>query len=124
MAWKKSPEELRTFLSETLKDVACQKRQMFGYPVYFINNNMFIGAHQDDIILRLAAADREAALMNYKEIKPFEPVPGRVMKEYVVLSESLYRNEEIFPELLAKSIGYVSSLPPKEKKTKKTTKKK
>ena len=124
MAWKKSPEELLTFLSETLKDVACQKRQMFGYPVYFINNNMFIGTHQDDLILRLAAADREAALMNYKEIKPFEPVLGRVMKEYVVLSEALYHNEEIFPELLAKSIEYVSSLPPKEKKTKKTTKKK
>jgi hypothetical protein len=61
MAWKKSPEESLTFLSETLKDVECQSKQMFGYPVYFMNNNMFIGAHQDDLFLRLASEDREEA---------------------------------------------------------------
>ena len=46
MAWKKSPEELVTFLAEILQDVDCQSKQMFGYPVYLINNNIFIGSHQ------------------------------------------------------------------------------
>jgi TfoX/Sxy family transcriptional regulator of competence genes len=122
MAWKKSPEEALTFLSETLRDVECQSKQMFGYPVYFINNNMFIGVHQDDLFLRLASEDREEILASYEGIRPFEPMPGRIMKEYVAIPEPLYRNKEIFTELLAKSIQYVSSLPPKEKK-KKTKKK-
>jgi TfoX/Sxy family transcriptional regulator of competence genes len=123
MAWKKSPEEVLTFLSETLKDVACHSKQMFGYPVYFINNTMFIGAHQNDLFLRLALEDWEEILASYEGIKPFEPMHGRVMKEYVAISEFRYRDKEIFPELLAKSIQYVSSLPPKEKKGKKPKKK-
>jgi TfoX/Sxy family transcriptional regulator of competence genes len=120
MAWKKSPEELVTFLAENLKDVACQSKQMFGYPVYFINNNMFIGAHQDDLFLRLAAEDRETARATYKGIKPFEPMPGRIMKDYVTIPEKVYTDEQIFTELLAQSIHYVSSLPPKEKKKKRS----
>jgi len=121
MAWKKSPEESLTFLSETLKDVECQSKQMFGYrstsltticllelirTTYFYDWRQKIGRR----------------LMNYEGIRPFEPMPGRIMKEYVAIPEPLYRNKKIFTELLAKSIQYVSSLPPKEKK-KKTKKK-
>jgi TfoX/Sxy family transcriptional regulator of competence genes len=95
---------------------------MFGNLVYFINNNMFIGPHQDDLFLRLASEDREEILASYEEIRPFEPMPGRIMKEYVAIPEPLYRNKELFTELLAKSIQYVSLLPQKEKK-KKTKKK-
>jgi TfoX/Sxy family transcriptional regulator of competence genes len=116
MAWKKSPEELITFLTENLKDVDCQSKQMFGYPVYFINNNMFIGAHQEDLFLRLAAEDRETAQATYEGITPFEPMPGRIMKDYVTIPKTVYRDKQIFTELLAQSIHYVSSLPPKEKK--------
>ncbi|MDI6884990.1 MAG: TfoX/Sxy family protein [archaeon] len=115
-------EELVNFLSENLKDVECQSRKMFGYPVYFINNNMFIGVHQEDLFLRLAADDKENALTKYEGIKPFEPMPGRIMKEYVVIPPNIYTNPEIFKELLTKSIRYVSSLPPKEKKRKKKKK--
>ena len=122
MAWKKSPEELVTFLAETLKDVDCQSKQMFGYPVYFINNNMFIGAHQDDLFLRLAAEDRETAQATYEGIKPFEPMPGRIMKEYVTIPKTVYTDKQIFTELLAQSIRYVASLPPKLKENKKRRK--
>ena len=123
MAWKKAPEELVQFLAENLKDVECESRKMFGYPVYFMNNHMFIGVHQEDLFLRLAAEDKEKVQANYQGIKPFEPMPGRIMKEYVVIPAHLYTNPEIFKELLTKSIHYVSSLPPKQKKMMKKKKK-
>ena len=116
MGWKKAPDKLVAFLAATLQDVACEPRKMFGYPVYFINNNMFIGAHQDDLFLRLAPEDRDEVHANYDTIKPFEPVPGRMMKEYVVIPPDLYTNPAIFQELLTKSIRYVASLPQKAKK--------
>jgi TfoX/Sxy family transcriptional regulator of competence genes len=116
MGWKKAPDKLVAFLAATLQDVACEPRKMFGYPVYFINNNLFIGAHQDDLFLRLATEDRDEVHAKYDTIKPFEPVPGRMMKEYVVIPPDLYTNPAIFQELLTKSIRYVASLPRKEKK--------
>ncbi|UCG70928.1 MAG: hypothetical protein JSV09_08005 [Thermoplasmata archaeon] len=44
---------------------------------------------------------------------------GRPMKEYIVLPKSIYNNKKSFSKWLEKSVGYVSSLPPKEKKRRK-----
>jgi hypothetical protein len=46
-------------------------------------------------------------------------MPGRVMKEYIVISKKTYQNSGEFAELLKTSLEYVHSLPPKEKKKKK-----
>ena len=116
MTWRKTPEALVHFLEENLRDVDCQFRQMFGYPVYFINNNMFIGTHEDNLFLRLPAAERERVLSTHDEAAPFEPLPGRIMKEYITIPDNVYGDHEVFSDLLARSVAYVSSLPPKVKK--------
>ena len=119
MAWKKAPEELVNFLSETTKDIDCQFRKMFGYPAYFINNYMFIAAHEENVILRVSQDDKQKALADINDVKKFEPMPGRIMKDYIVIPDSVYNDKKIFSEMLSKSVEYVSSLPPKEKKKKK-----
>jgi TfoX/Sxy family transcriptional regulator of competence genes len=119
MKWKKAPEELVRFLEENLRGVDCQFKKMFGYPVYFINNNMFIGAHEDNLFLRLPASERERVLSTHDETAPFEPLPGRIMKEYITIPDSVYGDPEIFSGLLDESVAYVSSLPPKVKKKRK-----
>jgi hypothetical protein len=55
---------------------------MFGCPVYFINNNMFAGLHQDNLFIRLSETDRERVFTTYEGMCPFEPMKGRTMKEY------------------------------------------
>ena len=115
----KPSEELMRFLEEALRGVDCQYRKMFGYPTYFINNNMFAGAHHEGLFLRLSSEDREIAMSEHDEIVPFEPMPGRIMKEYVVIPEHIYTDTEVFSDLLARSVDYVSSLPPKEKRKRK-----
>jgi hypothetical protein len=41
------------------------------------------------------------------------------MKEYLTIPDNVYGDHEVFSDLLAKSVAYVSSLPPKVKKRRK-----
>ena len=115
----KAPTELVEFISEKMKNVNCEHRQMFGYPAYFINGNMFAGLFGDKLLLKLSDADFAETLRTHNGVKVFEPMPGRAMKGYVALPKSVYSNDAEFEEFLSKSVRYVSSLPPKKAKAKK-----
>ena len=119
MGWKKPSEELSKFLEERMVPFDVKKKMMFGCPVYFANENMISGVFENDIFIRLSEQDRKKIISESDEVMPFEPVKGRVMKEYVVLPDSLYNDPEKFQELLRSSYEYVSSLPAKQKKKKK-----
>lgn len=123
MPWKKVSIELSEFLEQALTRFDVQKKKMFGCPVYFINNNMFMGAFQDTIFIRLSEKDREKLFSSNDEVAPFEPIEGQIMREYVVLPESLFEDREFFEKWLNRSFKYVSSLPPRKPKTRKKKKK-
>src|SRR5690242_14914335 len=59
-----------------------EHRTMFGYPSVFLNGNMLACIFQDRIMVRLSEPDRATAYSS-AGAKPFEPSPGRAMKEYV-----------------------------------------
>jgi len=110
MAWKKPNEELSKFLDERISTFDVKKKKMFGCPVYFANDNMLAGVFENDIFIRLPEQDRQKIISENDEVMPFEPMKGRVMKEYLVLPDSLYNDPEKFHELLRSSYNYVSSL--------------
>lgn len=116
MAWQKVSVEMVKILDEALLSSGAERRIMFGSPAYFVNNNMFAGAHQDAIILRLSEDDRVALTTQYDEVAPFEPMEGRPMREYVVVPEAVYEDPGLFGAWLAKGQAYAASLPPKERK--------
>jgi TfoX/Sxy family transcriptional regulator of competence genes len=118
MTWKKSPPELIELLDKMLVSFDCQRRMMFGYPVYFVNNNMFTGTHQHNVFIRLSERNRKEILSDNDEVSPFEPVKGRVMKEYVVLPDSILKDSQKLKKWLNRSYDYVSSLPEKKLKSK------
>lgn len=122
MSWKKTPSELVEFLDNNLSSFDCQRKMMFGYPVYFVNNNMFTGSHQENIFIRLSNGDREEILSKSWGARPFEPMKGRIMKEYVVVPDLILKDKKGFKEWLNRSYKYVSSLPPKIKKENKERK--
>jgi TfoX/Sxy family transcriptional regulator of competence genes len=101
-------------LEKSLADYNCDRKFMFGSPTFFINNNMFAGVHQRTVILRLSDSDRAEIAARHIEAKPFEPMSGRPMKEYIALPEALCRDEKIFQEWLDRAYKYACSLPPKE----------
>ena len=92
MAWKKPSEELSKFLDERISSFNVKKKTMFGCPVYFVNDNMFTGVFQDDIFIRLSEPDRLELVSKYDEAAQFEPIKGRIMKEYHILPSRNVQN--------------------------------
>lgn len=123
MAWEKASVELIKLLEQSMVNYRCDRKVMFGSPTFFVNNNMFAGVHQDTIIIRLSEQDRQKIQSRYDEAAPFEPMEGRIMKEYIALPESLCHNAGILQEWLTRSYRYALSLPFKEPKRSKRKKK-
>lgn len=86
MAWRKAPESLIGLFHDSLPDdPRVEQRKMFGYPAAFTGGNLFAGLHQEDLILRLPEEARAEAVRSIGA-RPFEPMPGRSMREYVALA--------------------------------------
>jgi TfoX/Sxy family transcriptional regulator of competence genes len=90
-----------------------QSRQMFGYPAAFTKTQMFASLFQDNMIVRLSEADREA--LRRAGGRPFEPMPGRPMREYTVVPDAVRESASTLHSWLAKAHSYAASLPPKKK---------
>lgn len=113
MAWRKAPEALVKVFHESLPDDArVEHRKMFGYPAAFTGGNLFAGLHQEDLILRLPADERAEAVRAIGA-RPFEPMPGRAMREYVALADAQRLRPDRLRPWLARSFAYVQKLPPK-----------
>jgi RNA polymerase sigma factor (sigma-70 family) len=117
--FRKSPPELVARFDE-LAPLAgdADRKQMFGYPVCVLRGNMFMGLHQDSLILRLSEADRAEFLGRY-DSGLFEPMPGRPMKEYVVVPPEMVYDDDAVAQWVHRSRAYAEQLPAKKPKQKK-----
>ena len=100
-------------LVPTEPDVAV--RAMFGHPAAFAAGNLFLGVFGESVFVRLSDEDRPAAL-RLDGARPFEPMPGRPMREYVVLPPSLAGDRARAGRWVTKALGYARGLGPKAKK--------
>ena len=117
MTWQKNSPETVARIEEALQGIPVGKRQMFGCPCWFAGDAMCCGVHDDHLFLRLAEQDREQLLAEWTEARRFEPLPGRVMREYLVLPTELIADTALLHEWLIRSCRFASSLPPKVKKS-------
>ena len=118
MQWKKTPPELvAKFDKAAPKDPKVVRKPMFGYPALFLNGNMFAGTFQDKIVARLSQAARGRALK--AGAKQFEPMPGRPMKEYVVVPAADVAKPAALAKWIEQSRTYATTLPEKAKAKKK-----
>ena len=92
-----------------------EPRKMFGYPCAFVSGNLFAGLHQENLMVRLSPEDR-AIFLAIAGTKPFEPMPGRPMRDYVVAPANIVNSENELNVWLWKAFQYAQSLPPKVKK--------
>ncbi len=119
--WRKPDEELVRLLDETIAglefDAPIDYRPMFGCPAYFTGGNLFAGVWQETVMLRLDEADR--AQVTAAGGRPFEPMPGRKMREYVALPAAMVADSDLARAWVRKAARYAASLPPKEKKPRK-----
>jgi TfoX/Sxy family transcriptional regulator of competence genes len=114
--WKPAPPEaVKAFETATSGLARAEPRKMFGYFCVFTKGNMFAGLHEAGMVLRLPD-DQRVEFLRLKDAKQFEPMPGRVMREYVVVPKLLLNAPDQLREWVEKSLVYVSSLPAKAKK--------
>jgi hypothetical protein len=115
-SWRKSPEDLAAIFRAALPaGPGVERRQMFGYPAAFVNGNMATGLHQEQVIVRLPAAERKVLLAK-PGARTFEPMPGRPMVEYIVVPPNLVVKAAALRGWIVKAVAYARSLPPKIKK--------
>ena len=119
MKWVKAPEELKVLLEGAMKDTDCEKRPMFGYPAFFINNNMFMGLFQDKVFARLSDDYLASLLKKFPSLSHLATMPGRVSKTYYSLPKELYTDPRTFRKVIQISAEYARSLAPKVRKPRK-----
>jgi TfoX/Sxy family transcriptional regulator of competence genes len=76
---------------------------------------MFVGLFQDRMMMRLPDNER-ASFLKLKGARPFEPMPGQPMREYVEVPEAVLNSKAKLKTWLGKSYEYAQSLPAKAKK--------
>lgn len=120
MPWEKPSPELMRKLDDAVASAAqeaglhVELKPMFGCPAYFVNGNMFAGVHQHSLMLRLPEDGRaEVAALGGG---PFEPMPGRPMREYVVLPPTVLEDVATTAAWVRRGAEHTAALPPKQKK--------
>lgn len=86
---------------------------MFGFPAAFTNTQMFASLFNDSMIVRLPDADRTALIAH--GARPFEPMPGRPMREYVAVPDDVRSSPVRLQTWLTKAHAYAAALPPKKR---------
>lgn len=112
---KPSPATLDAFERAVSGRADVERRTMFGYPSVFLKGNMLACVFQDRIMVRLSPADRAAALA-VDGARPFEPSPGRAMKEYIDFPRSVIDDSAALRGWIDRGTKYVGSLPAKKVK--------
>jgi TfoX/Sxy family transcriptional regulator of competence genes len=114
----KPDEEAKAFFESAVPDHPDVKiRPMFGNSAAFVNGNLFMGLFGPDVFVRLPDEDRKA--LAREGGAPFSPMPGRPMKEYVVLPEAWRGDPDRVREWAGRSLDWAEELPPKQAKSKK-----
>ena len=112
---KATPELVAAFDRALPAKGGIERRRMFGYPSAFVNGNMFAGVFADRIFVRLPP-DQRAELLRLAGARPFEPMPGRPMKDYMVVPTATHGRPRELATWIARASRHAAALPAKTKK--------
>ena len=108
---KPTDRDLERFRALGPDDGRAEVRPMVGQLAAFVNGNMFMGIFGEDVLLRLPEADR--AEVTDAGGGPFEPMPGRPMREYVVVPAAWRNEPDRIRGWAARALDHAEELPPK-----------
>ena len=120
---EKGISTLERCVEEHLAGSPFEKRKWFGCPVYLVAGKMFAGVYRSSVFLRLPQEKHREILSTSDDVHPFEPLPGRIMREYVAIPDILCSKKNFMGIWLMKSYAYTLSLPPSKVKPGRHTRK-
>ena len=114
MRWERSSADLTARFGSVIDGVdGLEPRKMFGEAAGFVNGNLVTGLHAGRWFVRLPDADRaEALALDGSSV--FAPMPGRPMKQYVILPPSVLEDAAALSSWLHRAVAHGRSLPPKK----------
>jgi TfoX/Sxy family transcriptional regulator of competence genes len=116
--WRKAPADLVERFHEAVAGIdGIEVRKMFGYPAAFIGGNLTAGLYQERVMVRLPEPEREERIA--EGWSRFEPMPGRPMREYLVLPPDAAGDVVVVRSWVERAAAYVRTLPPKVAKPRK-----
>ncbi len=112
-SFSKSPPELVDRFAAILDRYPdAQRKQMFGYPAAFVGGNMATGLFADRWVVRLPAAEIDAAKTAGAE--GFEPMPGKPMKAFVVIPAADVDDDTRIMAWVERGLAHAASMPAKK----------
>lgn len=112
-AFTKSPPELVERFGAILERFPdAQRKQMFGYPAAFVGGNMATGLFAEHWVVRLPDAEIEPAKAG--GALPFEPMPGRPMKAFVIVPPADVADDEAIEGWVRRGLDHARSMPAKK----------
>ncbi len=113
MSWEKSPPYMIELFEALLPaDGRVTRRVLFGCPCAFVAGNMFCGLFEGRLFLRLGEADRAAAGAALGA-RPFDPLGGRPMREYVLLPDDALEDDTRLEDWIARAFAFAAAPSPK-----------
>src|SRR5467141_1763627 len=117
-SFSKSAPELVERFSAVMSDYPdAVRKKMFGYPAAFVGGNMATGLFAENWVVRLSDAELATAIAD--GAAPFEVMPGRPMKGFVVIPPAVVADDEAIGAWLEKGLALAAAMPPKEPGTRK-----
>jgi TfoX N-terminal domain len=105
-------EGLATRIREVIgEQPGLAEMQMFGGLAFLVYGNMAWGMRGDDLIVRVAAEEADAAL-GEPGARPFD-LTGRPMRGWLLVDADGHAEDEDLRRWVDRGLAYASSLPPK-----------
>src|SRR5262245_38106712 len=110
MAWVKIPKENHPLFHDCLpRDPRVSTVNMFGGVAAKVNGQMFAGLFGHSALVKISAADQQTALA-MDGAAMFDPMGnGRIMRDTVLLSESVMAEPDELRGWLRKALDYTAS---------------
>lgn len=87
------------------------EKKMFGGLAFLVNGNMSVGVYRDELIVRLAPEEAEAALKE-PGARVFD-ITGRPMKGWLMVGGAGVEQSSSLAKWVRRGVGYAATLPKK-----------
>jgi DNA transformation protein len=113
MSWSTPEPALVALFDEAVcTDPRVERRTLFGCPAAFVGGHLAGTVFRDQLVLKLGAAELDA-LREGRAPVPFEPLPGRRMRELYVVPRGVATDREELARWVDSALGRIAAWPPK-----------
>ncbi len=109
---KSPPELVERFAAVLGRYPDAQRKKMFGYPAAFVGGNMATGLFGDNWVVRLPDGEIEDA--KAAGAGPFEVMPGRTMKAFVLIPATDVADDVAIVRWVERGLARAASMPAKK----------